>query len=102
MTATGEVHWGARQETIGPNGRDGSPGIRVGAGGLVGRIDASPKAFDIGARTQLFRYRASRPWATYAPPPIRMSTEGHLWLGFKDFRTGSNTGGFEVTIRRVK
>lgn len=102
ITATGDVSWSARKKSVGPNGVNGSPGWPVGGGGLVGRVDGTTKAFDIGARTERFRYRNARSRATFEPPPVHMPADGHLLLGFKDFKPGANTGEFLVTIRRAK
>lgn len=99
FNATGEVFWASRQLRSNPDGSKGSPGWRVGAGGLIGRV-ADSKAFDIGARTRLFPDRHPRPpHHPYPPPPLNMPRDGELLLGFKDFTPGENQGSFQVTIR---
>ena len=39
------------------------------------------------------------PHHPYPPPPIKMPRDGSLYVGFKKFTSGANTGTFEVTIR---
>lgn len=102
FTATGEVFLAGRSKPAGPDGVKGYPGWNVGAGGLIGRVDGASKAFDIGARTQLFLSRFLRHHTYYPPPPIRMPADGRLLLGFKDFSLGANHGEFEITIRHAQ
>lgn len=101
VTATGEIYWGARQTSAGPDGIGGSPGW-LNTGGLIGRVAASGRTFDIGARTKPLRSHDMRSQATYPPTPIRMPADGELTLGFKQYSPGANSGGFEVTIRRAR
>ena len=102
FSASGDVVWDARHVRTGPDGDGGAPGWTIGAGGLLGRVGASGKPFDIGARTGLFPDRHPRPPRHPFPPPaIRMREDGALYLGFKNFQAGANTGTYEVTIRRA-
>jgi hypothetical protein len=101
VTATGEIYWSAHQTSAGPDGIGGSPGW-LNTGGLIGRVAASGRTFDIGARTKPFRSHDMRSQATYPAPPIRMPADGELTLGFKEYTAGANSGGFEVTIRRAR
>lgn len=99
FTATGEVIWATRNARFGADGVKGSPGWRVGEGGLVGRVGDS-KTFDIGARVGLFADQHARPpHHPFPPPPLKMSRDGKLFLGFKAFMPGKNEGSFDVTIR---
>jgi len=99
FTTTGTVHWRATDRTTTPDGDRGVPGWSVGPGGIRGRI-GDGKPFDLGARTTLFADRHIRgPRHEHPPPPITMQTDGRLYLGFKNFTPGPNTGMFEVTIR---
>jgi hypothetical protein len=100
LSATGEIYWAAWGAPAGPDGLHGSPGW-LKAGGLLGRVSASTKTFEIGARTGPMRSRNLRSQATYPAPPIRMPADGVLTLGFKQFSQGANAGSFEVTIRRA-
>jgi hypothetical protein len=102
FTATGEVSWQAPNRTTTPDGEKGLPGWRVGPGGLHSRIGVDGKPFDLGARTDLFQDMHPRaPHHPYPPPPIKASRDGVLYLGFKNFTPGGNTGMFEVTVRRA-
>jgi hypothetical protein len=97
---TGEVHWRARDRTTTADGEEGVPGWKVGPGGVRGRIGVDGKPFDLGARTTPFAdMHVHGPHHRYPPPPVRMSREGPLYLGFKNFTAGANTGLFEVTVR---
>jgi hypothetical protein len=101
FAATGEVFWQARNRTTGPDGEKGVPGWSVGPGGLLGRVGIDGKPFDVGARTSLLvppRWARS-PRHPYSLPPVTMPRDGTLYLGFKSFASGTNTGMFEVTIR---
>jgi hypothetical protein len=99
FSATGTVQWEAKETASGPDGINGVVGWSVGAGGLVGRVgDARP--FAIGSRTTLFPDRHPRPpHRPHPPPPITMPGDGTLFLGFREFVAGNNTGAFDVTIR---
>lgn len=103
FTATGEVRWASSAGLgvgLGPDGLDGSPGWRVGRGGLIGRVGDRGKPFDIGARTRPFPAKNERGLRRrYPPPPIKMPASGRLFLGFKGYRPGANHGAFEVTIK---
>ncbi len=102
IRATGGVFWAARNSATDADGTGGDPGWRVGAGGLVARVGAEGKPFDVGARTSLFSDRHPRPpHHPYPPPPLTMPRAGRLYLGFKAFTTGANTGSFAVTIQRA-
>ena len=102
FTANGDITWAAQSKAAGPDGLNGYPGWNIGAGGLIGRVGVM-KSFDIGARTQMFLNKGSlRHHVYFAPPPIRMPASGRLELGFKDFKQGTNTGEFAVTIRRAQ
>jgi hypothetical protein len=102
FTAMGEVSWQTQHRTTTPDGDKGLPGWNVGPGGLLGRVGVDGKAFDIGARTGPFAgKRAHTPQHPYPPPPITMPRDGALYLGFKNFTPGGNTGTFEVTVRRA-
>ena len=103
FTATGEIAWNARGPSVGPDGVDGRPGWRVGRGGLVGKVGADGKPFDIGARTGLFPARHARPPYHHSPPPpIRMPRDGRLFVGFKDFTGGAHTGTLRVAIHAAR
>jgi len=101
FAATGEVFWRARNRTTGPDGDKGVPGWSVGAGGLRGRVGLDGKPFDVGARTSLLYppKHARLPRQPYSLPAVQMPRDGMLFLGFKDFVPGANSGTFEVTIR---
>jgi hypothetical protein len=99
FTATGEITWQARRTTSGPDGINGSPGW-LRAGGLIGKV--STTTFEIGARTQPIPDKNPRSRVRHPPPPIRMPASGTLVLGFKDFSSGANTGGFDVTVHRTR
>jgi hypothetical protein len=100
VSATGEVFWQARNQKTGGDGLGGTPGWNVGTGGLQGKVGADGKAFDLGARTSLFPDKHARPpHHPHPPPPIAMPSDGALYLGFKAFTAGANTGALEVTIR---
>jgi hypothetical protein len=102
ISTKGEVFWQARQLKTGPDGDGGSPGWKVGPGGLCGRVGADGRPFDVGARTTLFPDQHARPpHHPYPAPPIVIAEEGTLYLGFKAFVAGANTGAFEVTIARA-
>lgn len=102
ISTTGEVFWQARQLKTGPDGDGGVPGWKVGPGGLCGRVGAAGHPFDVGARTTLFPDQHARPpHHPHPAPPIVISEEGTLYLGFKGFVAGANTGAFEVTIERA-
>jgi hypothetical protein len=101
VTATGEIYWSARHASAGPDGIGGLPGW-VMTGGLIGRVSGSGHTFEIGARTRPFRSRNLRSQATYPPPAIRMPADGEFTLGFKGYSPGTNSGSFEVTIRRAR
>ncbi len=100
ITATGAVQWTAGAQSVGPDGLGGYPGWNSGRGGLIGRVDGG-KAFEIGARTTLFRVRNGRSRWTYPPPPLKMPADGHLWLGFKGFTRTGTAGSFEVTVTQA-
>jgi hypothetical protein len=100
VTTTGEVHWQARDRTTTADGEQGVPGWKVGPGGVRGRIGVDGKPFDLGARTTPTADRhVHGPHHRYQPLPVRMSREGPLYLGFKNFTPGANTGTFETTLR---
>ena len=103
FTATGEVYWQARSQAIGPDGDHGVPGWSVGPGGLRGRVGTGGRPFDLGARTTTLQppKHARPPKEPYVPPPVRMPADGSLYLGFKQFTAGANTGRFDVTIRPI-
>lgn len=102
FTATGQVHWSARGEDSGPDGLGGWVGWKVGRDGLIGRVGEAGKVFDIGARTEPYHdYHPRPPHHLHFPAAIRMAADGKLFLGFKDFQPGSNSGSYEVTIRRA-
>jgi hypothetical protein len=102
FVATGQVTWGASNASTSPDGQDGVAGWHVGRGGLVGKIGPDGTPFDIGARDKLFPDKHPRPpHHPYPPPPIKMPRNGRLFLGFKDFTAGANTGMFTVTIDRA-
>jgi hypothetical protein len=102
FVATGTVWWGASNTTTTADGYDGTPGWHVGRGGLVGRVGADGKLFEIGAREGLFPDKHPRPpHHPYPPPPIEMPRDGRLYLGFKEFTPGANAGAFAVGIARV-
>lgn len=102
FTATGDIFWRASNIKTGPDGRDGLPGWKVGEGGLQAKVGISGKPFDVGARTSLFPDRHARPpHHPYPPPPIRSRESGALYIGFKQFRSGVNTGAYEVAISRA-
>ena len=101
VAATGEVFWQTRNRTSAADGEKGVPGWSVGPGGLLGKVGVNGKPFDIGARTSLLTPpRGARPpRRPYFLPPLEMPQDGRLYLGFKDFVAGANTGMFEVTVR---
>jgi hypothetical protein len=101
FTATGDVYWQARSHAIGPDGDHGVPGWSVGPGGLRARVGSNGHPFDLGARTTALQppKHARPPKAPYVPPPVTMPADGSLFLGFKQFMDGANTGRFDVTIR---
>ena len=102
FSASGDVAWQTSRVTTGPDGDRGVPGWTIGAGGLLGRVGPSGDPFEIGARTGLFPDRHPRPpHHPFPPPAIRMRQGGSLYLGFKNFQGGANTGMYEVTIRRA-
>lgn len=97
--ATGEMHSGARpHEPAGPDGI-GPSAVRVGRGGLVGRI-GDGKPFDIGARTHLVWKGAPRAYRLVSPPPLEMKRDGALQLGARGWRPGLYEGTFLVSIWR--
>jgi len=76
------------------------PGWSVGAGGLRGKIGPGGKPFDLGARATLFRDLHPRPpHHPYPAPAIEAPRDGALYLGFKAFAPGANTGSLEVIVR---
>jgi hypothetical protein len=101
FTASGEVYWQARDLATGPDGDHGVPGWSVGSGGLRGRVGPDGHPFDLGARTTTLPppKHTRPPKEPYVPPPVRMPADGSLYLGFKQFTNGANTGRFDVTIR---
>jgi hypothetical protein len=44
---------------------------------------------------------ARPPHHSHPAPPIVIAEDGTLYLGFKKFVAGANTGAFEVTIERA-
>jgi hypothetical protein len=99
VTATGNVSWANRHTTVSADGENGMPGWKVGSGGLYGRVGPSGTPFAIGARVGLFPDAHARPpHHPHPPPPIRMPQDGTLYLGFKDFGPGANSGMFQITI----
>jgi hypothetical protein len=99
FTATGEIRWAATGLISAPDGIDGAIGWHVGRGGLVGRVGTAGRPFDIGSRTAPFPDKHPRPPHTaHPPPPITMSGDGRLFLGFDHFTAGDNQGSYEVTI----
>ena len=100
VSATGEVFWQGRNEKADADGIGGMPGWKVGAGGLRAKIGSDGKIFDVGSRTSLFPDNHARPpHHPFPPPPITVPNDGALYLGFKSFVPGRNTGSLEVTIR---
>ena len=101
--ATGQVWWEARRKSAGPDGIGGSSDFRIGAGGLIGRVDSMEKPFDIGARTGPYKLDSNPRSRRFGPaPPIQMRGDGMLLVGFKKFMPGANRGAFDVTIRRMR
>ena len=99
ISATGEVSWQG-QPTTRPDGDGGRPGWNVGRGGLIAKVGVDGKTFDVGARTELFPDTHARPpHHPHPPPALAMDRDGPLYLGFKNFSAGQNSGGYHVTIR---
>src|SRR5882672_596290 len=73
FTASGEIFWTRRKTAAGPDGVNGGLGWYIGGGGLIGRIGATSKPFDIGARTHPFQSRYVRSRRQFSPPPIEMA-----------------------------
>ena len=102
FTARGDVFWERSRSTTGPDGYKGVAGWSVGRGGLVGKVGIDGKSFDIGARVGLFPDKHARPpHHPYPPPPLEMPSDGTLYVGFKEFTAGANTGTFTVTISQT-
>lgn len=97
--ATGQIHAVARpHEPAGPDGI-GPSAVRVGRGGLVGRI-GDDKPFDIGARTHLIWKGAPRAYRLVSPPPLEMKRDGTLHLGVRGWRPDLYDGSLLVSIWR--
>lgn len=100
LTAIGEVTFVSHGDhRVGPDGDKPWVGVKVGKGGLVARIGPSGEPFDVGARSQPFKYPNIHSHRYHPPPPLVMPAAGRLFLGFKDFAPGNNQGAFEVSIR---